>query len=61
MLLIEDVVMNANDDTDGPIVYRSPFPDDLRTDNAPWTRRPPDDRDLFAPMPPPQQTIWPGL
>jgi hypothetical protein len=41
MLLIEDVVMNANDDANGPpIVCRSPLSDDRRTARRlQWMRR----------------------
>ena len=62
MLLIEDVVMNTNDDTNGPpIVWRSPLSDDRRTDKAPPVDAASDDGDIFALMPPPQQTIWPRV
>jgi hypothetical protein len=62
MLLIEDVVMNTNDDTnDQPIVWRSTLSDDHRTDTTPPVDAAPDEHDIFAPLPPPQQTIWPRI
>ena len=62
MLLIEDVVMNTNDDTNGqPIVWRSPLSDVRRTDKAPPVNTASDYGDIFALMPPPQQTIWPRV
>jgi len=62
ILLIEDVVMNTNDDTnDRPIVWRSRCSDDRRTDSAPPVDETPDDGDNFVLMPPPQQTIWPRV
>jgi hypothetical protein len=61
-LLIEDVVMNTNYDTnDPPIVWRFPRSEDQRTDEAPPADAAPDDYDIFAQMPPPQQTIWPRV
>ena len=62
MLLIEDVVMNMNDDTNRPpIVWRSPFSDDRRTDEARPVDAASNDGDIFALMPPPPQTIWPRV
>ena len=62
MLLIEDVVMNTNDDTNGPpIVWRSPPSDDGRTEKVPPVDAAPDEHDIFAPLPAPQQTIWPRV
>jgi hypothetical protein len=62
MLLIEDVVMNTNDDTNSPpIVWRSRLSDDRRTDKAPPVDAASGDGDIFALMPPPQQTIWPRV
>jgi hypothetical protein len=62
MLLIEDVVMNPKDDTNGrPIVCRSPLSEDRRTDKAPSVDAASDDGDIFTLIPPPQQTIWPRV
>jgi hypothetical protein len=59
-----DVVMNVNDDTnDKPIAWRSAAPDmAIRQIANPLTARAtPDDDDISAQMPPPQQTIWPRV
>ena len=62
VLLIEDVVMNTNDETNGPpVVWRSPPSDHRRTDRVPPVDAALDDGDIFALMPPPQQTIWPRV
>jgi hypothetical protein len=59
MLLIEDVVMNTNDDTNGaPIVCDVAH---RRKDKAPPVDAAPDGGDIFALMPPPRQTIWPRV
>jgi hypothetical protein len=61
MLLIEDVVMNTNDDTNGPpIICRSHLSEDRRTDGPPVDAAQ-DDGEILALMPPPQQTIWPRV
>jgi hypothetical protein len=62
MLLNEDVVMDTNGDTNGPpIVWRFPLSGDQRTDEAPPADAVSDDADIFALVPPPQQTIWPRV
>jgi hypothetical protein len=62
MLLIEDVVMNTNDDTNGPPpIMAIPPSDDRLTDKTPPVDAAPNDADIFALLPPPQQTIWPRV
>jgi hypothetical protein len=56
--------MKVDDDTNAPpIVWRSAVPDitACRTANPPSLDGMPDDGDIFALMPPPQQTIWPRV
>jgi hypothetical protein len=56
--------MNVDDDTnDQPIVWRSTDPDiaGRQTANPLTADAKPDDDDIFALMPPPQQTIWPRV
>jgi hypothetical protein len=58
------VVTNVDDDTnDQPIVWRSAGPDiaSRQTVNPLTAGATPDDDDIFALMPPPQQTIWPRV
>jgi hypothetical protein len=42
-------------------VWRSPLSRDRRTDKAPPVDTASDDGDIFAPIPPSQQTIWPRV
>ena len=58
--------MNVNDDTnDKPIAWRSAAPDmairQIQIANPLTARATPDDDDISAQMPPPQQTIWPRV
>jgi hypothetical protein len=62
MLLIEDVVMNTNDDTNGqPIVCRSASSEVRRTDVAAPVDAASDDHDIFARMPPPRRRLGRGF
>jgi hypothetical protein len=57
------MVMNVDDDTnDQPIVWRSAAPDITAclTANLPSVDEVPDDGDISALIPPPQDTVWPG-
>ena len=62
MLLIEDVVMNTNDDTNGRPSSGDPLLPMIvgQTRCLQWTRRR-TTHDIFAPLPAPQQTIWPRV
>ena len=56
--------MNMDDDTNGqPIVWRPVLSDGAQRqiDKPPLVDAASDDGDIFALMPPPQQTIWPRV